>query len=38
MDPKDRQSITYYAIRAMAIVIVAILCGVQSAGVIGSVI
>ena len=37
MDPKDRQSIAYYAIRAMAVVIVAILCGVQSAGVIGSV-
>ncbi len=37
MDPKDRQSIAYYAIRVMAVVIVAIVCGVQSAGVIGSV-
>lgn len=38
LDPKDRQSFAFYALRVVAVVIVAIVCGAQSAGLIGSMI
>lgn len=38
MDPKDRQSLASLAIRAMAVVIVAIICGSEAATVVGGLI
>lgn len=38
MDPEDRKSIAGLAIRAMAVVIVAIICGSEAATVVGGLI
>lgn len=38
MDPKDRQSLASLAIRTMAVVIVAIICGSEAASIVGGII
>lgn len=38
MDPKDRESIAGLAIRVMAVVIVAIICGSEAATIVGGLI
>lgn len=38
LDPKDRESIAGLAIRAMAVVIVAIICGSEAATIVGGLI
>ena len=38
MDPKDSKSLAYYAIRVVAVVIVAIICGSEAASIVGGII